>query len=166
MKCYKDWAPSAHDMRGLGLEDRQAWFVAPLIHTRDSDVLEQSNWHAFRCEMERADPEGVDWEEHSFNHWACGWFEIVLLRPDTAAATAAEEIEDRLVNVYPILDEDDHSERELEAAEQIWRDCYDATERIAYIRAHRSQFEFRSFVDLLGCVRGHYFAGYASELVP
>lgn len=38
-------------------------------------------------------------------------------------------------------------------------------ERVEYIRKHRSQFEFRDFADMLGCVRGKYFAGYASELI-
>lgn len=54
---------------------------------------------------------------------------------------------------------------ETEAAQEVWRTCYSDAERIDYIREHRSQFEFRSFADMLGCVRGRYFAGYASELL-
>ena len=54
---------------------------------------------------------------------------------------------------------------ESEEAERIWRDCYDASQRIEYIRDHSSQFEFRSFADMLSCVRGNHFAGYASELL-
>ena len=54
---------------------------------------------------------------------------------------------------------------ETEEAERVWRDCYSASERIAYIERNRSQFEFRSFADMLGCVRGNYFSGYASELI-
>jgi hypothetical protein len=38
-------------------------------------------------------------------------------------------------------------------------------ERIAYIRKHRSEFEFADLRDMLSCVRGNYFAGYASELI-
>lgn len=30
---------------------------------------------------------------------------------------------------------------------------------------HREQFEFYTFAELLGCVRGKFFAGYASELL-
>jgi hypothetical protein len=33
------------------------------------------------------------------------------------------------------------------------------------MREHRSQFDARSFADLLGCARGKYFLGYASELL-
>ena len=37
--------------------------------------------------------------------------------------------------------------------------------RINYIRENRSQFEFYNFEDLMCCVRGEYFAGYANELL-
>lgn len=60
---------------------------------------------------------------------------------------------------------DCHSEAEEEQAQEVWRDCYRPKARIEYIREHREQFEFRSFADMLGCVRGRYFAGYASELL-
>jgi hypothetical protein len=64
-----------------------------------------------------------------------------------------------------VLDEDDWSEREQEAADTIWRDCYDWHARIKYIREHRSQFEFHDYADMLGCVRSQYFVGYARELL-
>lgn len=66
---------------------------------------------------------------------------------------------------YPVVCDEDFSELETEEADQIWTNCYDTAERIAYIRAHRHHFEFRNFADLLGCVRGRYFSGYASELI-
>ena len=57
------------------------------------------------------------------------------------------------------------SKVEEEEAARVWRDCYRESERIKYIRAHRSQFDFRGLADLMGCVRGKFFAGYASELL-
>jgi len=103
-------------------------------------------------------------EVHRFGHWACGWFEIILVRPDTNAAKTAEEIEAALAD-YPILDECDHSEREMGAANETWQCCFSNAERIKYIRDHRSEFEFHSFADMLGCARGNYFGGYAYELL-
>jgi len=108
--------------------------------------------------------EGENVEVHNFGHWACGWFEIMIVRPGSPAEAIAEGIESRLSD-YPILNEDDHTEREQVAADETWRECYSPAERIAYIRRYASQFEFSDFADLLGCVRGRYFAGYASELV-
>jgi len=103
-------------------------------------------------------------EVHRFGHWACGWFEIILVRPGTNAAKKAEEIEARLV-VCLFLDECDHSEREMEAANETWQCCFSNAERIKYIRDYRSEFEFHSFADMLGCARGNYFGGYESELL-
>jgi hypothetical protein len=56
---------------------------------------------------------------------------------------------------------------ESEEANRVWKDCYSAAERVAYIRERPDQFDgnFQSFADLLACVRGKYFAGYASELL-
>lgn len=57
------------------------------------------------------------------------------------------------------------SKIETEEADRVWRDCYDISERIAYIKHNRNQFDFDSFADMLGCVRGSYFKGCASELL-
>jgi hypothetical protein len=65
----------------------------------------------------------------------------------------------------PVINEDHWSELEQEDANLTWRECYSPQDRIDYIRKHRSQFEFHDMADLLGCVRGEYFAGYASELL-
>jgi hypothetical protein len=116
MKTYREWSPTGFDMRGLNLHDRQEWSVAPCILTRDSDNLETSNWHAIRIALRDVDPSGDTWEEHAFNHWACGWFAIILVRPASAAHTTAEDCERRLCD-YPILDENDYSEREAVDAE-------------------------------------------------
>jgi hypothetical protein len=60
---------------------------------------------------------------------------------------------------------DCHSVVEGEEAERVWRDYYNDKERIEYIRDHRSQFEFQSFAEMLGCCRGKWFNGYSSELL-
>lgn len=164
MKTYKTFRPTGFDTAGLGCDDQQDWLVHPCSHNRDSDCLTESNWDVSVKDLAKVDPEGLDHEIHRFGHWACGWFEIILVRPDTAAAKDAEETEAALEN-YPVLNDSDFSEKEQEAADLAWLHCYRPKERIEYIREHRKQFEFRSFADMLGCVRGKYFAGYASELL-
>jgi len=159
MKRYSDWAPSGHDTRGLGLDDRQDWYVAPCTLNRDSKVWEESNWHA---QEKRLGDDDV--EVHRFGHWACGWFEIVLVAPDSFAYEEALRIEQDL-EIYPLLDEDDVSDRQNQAACDVWQHCYSQRERIEYIRKHRSQFEFNCWTDMLACVRGKYFTGYAGDLL-
>jgi hypothetical protein len=76
------------------------------------------------------------------------------------AVKLSYELED-----YPVLDDEDFSRREQEAAEETWLECYDERSRLKYMREHESQFECRSFKELRDNVRGLIFSGYASELL-
>jgi hypothetical protein len=137
------------------------WLVLPCGRNRDSDCGTESN---FAVARKMLGGEGDNVQTHRFGHWACGWYELIVVRPDTDQARIAGEIEESL-DGYPILDENDWSEREQVAADETWKNCYRPAERLEYVREHREQFEFHSFADLLGCIRGTYFAGYASELI-
>lgn len=138
------------------------YYTAGVGQTRDSDALAQSNFAAMLRAL-GGESETVTIVRES--HWACGWVEWIAIHQDDENALAiADELCGRLED-YPVLDEDDWSEREQDEANDVWRDCYSVSERIAYIRAHRSQFEFNDMRDMLACVRGAYFAGYASELI-
>jgi hypothetical protein len=161
MTTYSEFRPTGFDCRGRGLPDRQSWFVAPVGRNRDSGPLDESNF-AVALKILGGKSETV--EIHRFGHWGPGWFEIILVSPDSIAFTEAERIECSLSD-YPVLDDMDFSERESDAANETWRNCYREKERIAYIRKHRSEFEFADLRDMLSCVRGNYFAGYASELI-
>lgn len=161
MQKYSEYRPTGFDSRGLGCEDRQGWLVLPCSRTRDSGCLEESNFHAA---LEILGGEGDSVEVHRFGHWGPGWFELILVDPSSPQVKDAEEIESALAD-YPVLDDADHSEREYEEANQVWSNCYRDADRIKYIRKHRYQFEFHSFSDMLACVRGKYFCGYASELI-
>ena len=97
-------------------------------------------------------------------HWACGWYELLSVLANTPEHKIAADIESALAD-YPALDDSDFSEREREEAQSTWRDCYNDRDRVDYIRKHRDQFEFNNLADMLGCARGRYFAGYASELI-
>lgn len=138
------------------------YFSAGFGRSRDSDDLEESNFHSAiaalggESETVRIVREG---------HWAVGWIEwIAIHETDYAALRVADELQER-VEDYPVLDENDWSEREDATAQYLWRTCYNWRERVDYIRLHRDQFEPRNFRNLLACVRGDYFLGYASELV-
>lgn len=54
---------------------------------------------------------------------------------------------------------------EHEEAQQVWRECFSDRERLDYVRRNRDQFEFHDMADLIGCIRGKWFGGYASELL-
>ena len=113
---YSEWSPTQFDTHGLGLEDRQMWLVCPVMKTRDSGPLEESNFDAALAIL-GGESETV--EVHSFNHWACGHFEIILCHPDLEEKV--DEIQSALED-YPVLDEEDYSRREWEEFERSWDD--------------------------------------------
>lgn len=159
MKTLKQWIDAQQSFSLRVENDKPDWLVVPWGRHRDSNCLQESNFHTTVATL---GGEGDTLEVLRFGHWAVGWTELILVHP--SHAPAVEALAKRL-DQYPVLDENDLSEREQEAADQTWRNCFDARERIEYIRAHRNQFEFHNLQDMLSCVRGKYFAGYASELI-
>jgi hypothetical protein len=127
---YRDFRPTGFDAPGLGLPDSQDWFVVPVMQSRDSNVLEESN---FASALQALGGESDTVEVHRFGHWGPGWFEIILVAPGTPQVATAEDI-DRALADYPVLDEMDYSNREFERAAQCWehfslRDRIDACRR-------------------------------------
>lgn len=143
-----------------------------LSRTRDSDCLTQSNFDVALRDLggETEAREGPDGDYYPVTvvregHWGVGWIEwIAIHKTNTAALEVADELAASLA-YYPVLDDEDLSNREQEEADRVWSSCYDAAERIAYIRRHRNHFNFSSFRDLLAQVRGQYYGGYAPDLI-
>jgi hypothetical protein len=162
METYSKFRPTQFDHH-IMVDSQENWLVAPVAHNRDSDVLTESNWNTF---LKWIGPESDNrYQIHRFNHWGPGWFEIILINQNCAELVKiGEEAESALAN-YPVLDDMDYSEREQAEANEIWEKCYNVKDRIEYIRKHRSQFEFNDFPDMVHCVKGEYFGGYASELI-
>lgn len=120
MEQYKDFRPTQFDSH-IELEDREDWYVLNVGQTRDSDCLSVSNFETAQKILGEKIPGNKEYcehvEVHRFGHWGPGWFEIILVHP--SLKEIGEEIENRLED-YPILDEDDFAERELEAESEAW----------------------------------------------
>lgn len=134
------------------------WLVV-MTRNRESDILTESNW---ACALDLLGGESDNVEIFRFGHWACGWWEALCV--NGKSINKGQEIFDKIYS-YPVLNEDHFSELEREEADRLWLECYDKKDRLEYIRENRYQFDFNDFKDLMSCVRGKYFAGYASELV-
>lgn len=117
---YKNFAPTCFDHEGAFLSERQKWCVAPVGRTRDSGPLANSNFETLENDLDKLDPDYIDHESYSFNHWGPGWFEIILVRPETPcyyiAVEACKALED-----YPVLDDEDHSRREYKEVCEAWK---------------------------------------------
>ena len=125
MQRYGDWSPTPMDPKGLNLDDKQDWFVLPVMRTRDSGPFDESN---FEAALELLGGESDTLEVHRFGHWGPGWFEIVIIHP-SREAEAEEKIVNPLAN-YPLLDDEKNSAKEAELVEQCW-DSYGARELVA-----------------------------------
>lgn len=119
MIAYRDYRPTEYDHSGAFLPERRDWLVLDVMRTRDSDALEESNFESALGLLR--DARARAYEQHSFNHWGCGWFEVILVKPGTVGERVGRDIERRLEN-YPVLDEEDFSEREWEQRCQSWDD--------------------------------------------
>ena len=96
-------------------------------HHRDSGLLDVSNASVIDKALA---PHGGDVLEEDHFHWAVGWIKGYSIRvyttwPDYQGIPHLSRIGPRMAD-YPILDESDYSERELEAtfdniADSAWR---------------------------------------------
>lgn len=153
------------------------YYSAGVGQSRDSGALERSNFAAMldaiggeqaHETLEDPNDEGAALSLVRVvreSHWAVGWVEWIAIHESaTEALQIADKLKGKLEN-YPVLDEEHYCQLETEEANEVWKNCYRPNERVEYVRKHRSQFEFRGLADMLGCIRGNYFAGYASELL-
>lgn len=105
-------------------EDREEWGMF-YTHNRDSDILDQSNASQIDEALSEFDQSDARQERHG--HWGCGWMEGWVVRvyttPEhtefTAAFLCLVELKNSLEE-YPVLNEEDFSERESIQADEDW----------------------------------------------
>jgi len=107
---------------GFGFRDSHGgvkYVTTPLGTHRDADALNESNWSVIRPAMEAADSFGhVSEHAGSFVHTegSClnGWNDSIMVRVDDAVALREAMSFVNALSDYPMLDEEDFSEREWE----------------------------------------------------
>lgn len=132
MQTYSEFRPTPFDSRGLALSGKQDWLVVPVIQTRDSGILDRCN---FGAALDMLGGESSTVEIHRFHHWGPGWFEIIIVDPNSKEAEIAITIERRLSD-YPSLDDDMLSEMQLDEA-YAWWEAMGLRERIQFCYDHR-----------------------------
>lgn len=144
MKTYAEFSPSVGAARGLGLPDRQNWLVAPVTTNRDADCLQRSNWEVVTRDLQGfgvdAGEDNPSVEIHRFGHWACGWFEICLVRPGSPAEVKAGGWEDCLSD-YPVASDSHFSDLEWTETADYWARMGLSERRLECERARVSKLE-------------------------
>jgi hypothetical protein len=145
---------------GLGASWPQYFYVG-IGQGRNPDALERANF-ASTLRAVGGETETVKVVNDA---GAFGWGELIAIHEsDAKALEIADEIKAGLAE-SSIVDHDTYYECQQEDAELTWKNCFDPLDRINYIREFRDQFKFHDLADMIGCVRGKYFSGYASELL-
>lgn len=111
-----------------------------LSRNRDSSLLDESNWDVACESLNAEDHDSGEYDSrpavYTFRagHWAFGWVEYLMVRPDAPEATLQEagEILCSLAD-YPVLSDDDWSRREYEAQCDAWRNA-SVRDRVEWIR--------------------------------
>jgi hypothetical protein len=134
------------------------YYSAGVGRSRDSDCGEESNFDAM---LKGLGGESETVQVVHEGHFLCGWVEwIAIHESDETALRAADAMQASLED-YPILDEEDFCQREFDECERVWSDCYNASERIKYLRKNRCTEGFRA---LRAAVNGDW--SEACSLLP
>lgn len=122
------WSPgvglSTWDSASNYAGDRPDGYYVYTTH-RDADLLRQSNYDAILKALTEAETAAnLDYtcvDEHDFGHWAVGWTRQIVIRPSAPESVIrlAESLLECLEE-YPVLDDDDYSEREWTASADYW----------------------------------------------
>jgi len=117
LQRYSEHRPTAFDTHICDQLDH-LW-VAPVSISRDADLLTQSNWTVVSEEILR-NCYHEESDIHRFGHWACGWYEILLIHPeDKEALQIADKWAAHLAD-YPVACDEHFSRLEEESAADNW----------------------------------------------
>ncbi len=95
-------------------EDLTRSYVA-IGQNRDSDALTRSNFQVISTELEE-----LGAEIHRFGHWACGWYELVLVHETNEKALRRADEWAAALEDYPVACDDHFSELETNESQDFW----------------------------------------------
>jgi len=115
--CDRAWW-SRHDSR----EDPDIWLTLPIsANNRGDDDLAVSNFETARKLIEAVSAFGTDYR---CDAWPGGVIETLTIRADDAGAVREADRVISSLQDYPVLDEEDYSEREWESNHPSETECY------------------------------------------
>jgi hypothetical protein len=136
---------------------------------RDSYILDDSNFDVAYKRIDTAlGSHGADADGEPYlyaftaSHWAVGWVEYLILRAD-APAPAIDEARKiaRDLDAYPVLSDDDYSERQWDAAEETWENAslrdrieYCAQDGVSIFAARRDEIPQGGTGEIIGHLSG------------
>jgi hypothetical protein len=123
MEKYKSFKPTAFDNHVC--DDLNDMFVFPLSINRDTaDISTLANWQYLQSKIEPEEGEPVSpfrgAEIHRFGHWANGWFELILISPDSPDLAAWDELAAAMADSSEPLDQRTYDDLYLKEQGKVW----------------------------------------------
>ncbi|KKN28148.1 hypothetical protein LCGC14_0857140 [marine sediment metagenome] len=112
-------------------EDMSEYYKGLARRPRAPNALMDSN---FEMALELLGGESETVLVCSFGSWTGSFEQILVHESDEVAVAALEDVAERLAE-YPVLDDEDHSEREDKATDVLWKEL-GLRERIEYLVKH------------------------------
>lgn len=117
LESYSGHRPTVWD--GHICSELDSFFIGPCSQSRNSNTLERVNFEQ-SSEAVLKVSQNEETEIHRFGHWACGWYELLLIHPeDTEALKVASQIAAGLED-YGVVNEEALSEAEYDEACEYW----------------------------------------------
>lgn len=109
--------------------DKSDWLHSGIGQSRDSSLIEKSNWITYVSELTRLCYERQEETEDVFaierqSHFLVNWVEHIVLNPDKQFALNYNENVWKRLEDYPILNDELLSQLETEDANEAWENCY------------------------------------------
>ena len=141
IEVYKNWAPDSFAVKGLNAsENNISEHKVLFCKTRDSNLLEESNFQQIKEIL------GDYAEIFKFNHWACGYFELILVNPNVP-----DEIKEKCGEIlcslseYPVLNDNHYSYLQFEKCSEYW-DSLSKEERKTKLRENNVKENLKEFL--------------------
>lgn len=117
-KRWSDSGPTPFDSSENYIGTQLTEYVSILGQNRDSDALTRSNFESM-LEALGGENEDAGVEVHRFGHWACGWYELILIRADSVDKLELARVQLNRLDNYPVLDEYHWSQLESDEASEF-----------------------------------------------
>jgi hypothetical protein len=119
MSSLETWKPTDNYR---GSTEIEGYLVAPVSQSRDTGILDESNFSIVWKTLEKLSTDKYPVDIHHFGDWMCGWFDLILIHPkNQLAISAAENFKSRMED-YPILNDDDYNDRCQESLLEAYND--------------------------------------------
>jgi hypothetical protein len=150
MKLWNQADPACGTRDNYMGKDMREYYVFPISHTRDSGLLTNHNFNYCWNQLKKKARAGTG--IYLFNHWACGWFELILINKNNSMAILlADDLISDYDN-YPLFAENEYQEKEYKYISEQWENA-DLSNRLDMLKsAHHN-----SNINIFGIRHNDYF---------